>query len=455
MNSKNINIICNISYDLLLKTFVEYKKNTYNDDDKSNNFNSDILSEQTEYTLKDIYNIYPEITIGNFVNYFTNLIKGDINIFANYQNIINKYKMLIRLTTNKCLKCEYNSNYLGYCIGHYNQTDFINDINNFEHELKNNKKEIINTITNITNIVSYIKQILYITEQLYYATLFKHNNIQCMFSYKKCYIHPPFYNKVNTIFKNDIIIDIIKHFNDNADYNNIHNIFSLLAFLKKQYNFNMQYLFDLRNNIRYNGEYKNNHIKKIYIGNNDILYQHIINSKINKYIEYITPEYSIYNINNNNHLRFDLYIILNIDNNYFELCIETDEKYHRSQFNKNDMIKDNILIDSNISFIRIDIEKKITDKEINFVLFCIEYLIKTKSPIYYFSDKYIENINKYFTDDTIDNLEISFGSAFNENKMLNNIKNINDFNKSNLDKYIKNMNIQKLIDKHNKLINHK
>ena len=190
--------------------------------------------------------------------------------------------------------------------------------------------------------------------------------------------------------------------------------------------------------------------RKVYIGNNDVLYQRILNSKLNKYIEYITPEYSIYN--KGIELRFDLYIILNVDNIYIEVCIETDEIYHRNAFYQNDMIKDNVLIDANISFIRLDIDKEIKDKEINYILFCIEYIIKTKSPLYYFSDDYIENMNQYFINNkSNDNFEIIFGSNFNEEYMLNKLKNIDDFNKIKLDTYVKNINITTLINKYNKL----
>jgi hypothetical protein len=109
---------------------------------------------------------------------------------------------------------------------------------------------------------------------------------------------------------------------------------------------------------------------------------------------------------NNKYLRFDLYLILHIDNNYFQVIIETDESHHINNNRRlnngqiNDNYKDIFAIKYGISFIRLNVNDIISDYEINRALFCIDYIILTKKPVYYFNKEYIKYKNNIYINNT-------------------------------------------------------
>jgi len=99
-------------------------------------------------------------------------------------------------------------------------------------------------------------------------------------------------------------------------------------------------------------------------------------------------------------------MILHIDNNYFQVIIETDEFHHINKKNRlnnsqiYDTKKDIYAIKYGISFIRININKVINNRDIDRALFCIEYIILTKKPVYYFNKKYIKYKSNIYTNNT-------------------------------------------------------
>jgi hypothetical protein len=125
-----------------------------------------------------------------------------------------------------------------------------------------------------------------------------------------------------------------------------------------------------------------------------------------EYIEYINVEHTLYL--SKHLLRADIYLIICVDNHFFELLIETDENQHTStnlnyeKQHKYDYYKDKYAIRNGVSLVRIFIENSnINDKNIDLALFCISYIIETKKPLYYFNKQYINfrkniNNNKYY-----------------------------------------------------------
>ena len=84
------------------------------------------------------------------------------------------------------------------------------------------------------------------------------------------------------------------------------------------------------------------------------------------------------------------------NNNLMPIIIETDEKHHNNNEDIiiNDRIKDKQYILQGFSILRIDIDNNdnsIEQSQINLIINKILDVIELDIPVYYFSDKYIEN----------------------------------------------------------------
>lgn len=370
------------------------------------------------------------------IEYINNILNN--NLYKKHDIIINKYKIIKRFTTFICLKCTFYSEYFGYCISHHEQNELNNDIDDFYNNYisGNNKIEIRKCVKHIINLMCEIKSKLINIINFYYINI-------CYDKYKITTLIPLYfkfddldikdYDKYNIIFDNTISKNILSW--DNNNIINETKIIILSQFLFGIVNYNINYI----SNILYNFNKQKILHTKLFIGNNNILFKHIVNSHLNKYIEFISTEQSL-RINKSCY-RIDLYILLNIDNTIFELCIETDEHHHHNKIIKSDIIKNNFMINKNISFIRITINKHIVKKNINFILFCIEYIVHTKKPLYYFSNEYIENNNKYINNTIENNMIITFGLDNIEHKLLKTIENKSISTITNYDEYIKNIDI--------------
>ncbi len=404
--------------------------------------------------IEIVYNKY-------LYNNYDNFISLIINNFQNKQILLNRtnknkirdeicmnISLIKLLDNNYCELCNKYADYYGYCINHYDQEiinnhriNYLKDINSSTDKkthFLNYYKEYINFIKMSKNKILHIRQ--HYSDKIYSILNFtlQNNSKESNLKYIDCDYNID-YNKINVIFNDDIAIDIISDFY-NYTRKKEQNIIILLIFLLKKYTYDSFIFYDL---------YKNpnkNITKNTFIGNNNILYNHIYNSKLINNIEYMETE-KLVHIDNHS-LRIDIYIILktfndNYEYEYFELFIECDEKHHiHNTKNNYDLLKDKYCISNNISLLRLNLEKnKITTKDINFCLFFMEYLIKYKQSIYYFSDKYIHTHKILLTQQ---NDIITFGT--------NNIKfDINKYNElsdiKNIDKLIKSSYLTSIIDK--------
>ena len=352
---------------------------------------------ETEDNLKEINNIITNI----------NQLKYKFNIDNNNYNLFKIYSSLYCLIPN-CNKFNCKN---GFCYTHFSKKNNEEYVNICISEIKNNNTEI----KKIEN-----KYRIFFAEQIkYYCIL---NNSYLIYLYTNCnfniqkeymlhnqkYINNKHidYESITVKFDKNII-NKIKLFLKNNDINtldrdiNIYNIINLLhkKFLNYQHGLS-NFIYNIKNNKSINTKLRK-------IENNIILYNRILESHLIKYIDYINIEHSLYI--SNHVLRADIYLILCIDNNYFEMIIETDEDHHitfnekyneeYTKYLKYDYYKDKYAIKKGISFVRIDINNsKITDKNIDLALFCINYIIETQKPLYYFNKKYINYKKSIHTD---------------------------------------------------------
>ena len=381
---------------------------------------------------------YNKIIYKNFDDFIIKII----NIFKNKQLLLNNKKINITfiklLDNNYCELCDKYADYYGFCIEHYDQDkinkyrdDFIENIikcNNTQTEFINYYFEYHKTLKN------YIKKIKLI-QKYYFNNIYTLLNFKNQKSYKihnTKYINNIYninYNELNVIFDDEISHNIIYNFNSNIQKS--HNIIIFLIYLLKKYTYDYINLKMLYKNPQ------DNINKKTFIGNNNILYNKIYNSKIINNIEYMETERPLHI--NNTTLRIDLYIIINSYNvndntiDYFEIFIECDEKHHYNKNNiKNDILKDKYCIENNISLLRLEIKNnRIDENEINFCIFFINYIKEYNKSVYYFSDRYIETHKIKLKND---NDMITFG-RINKLSDINNYDNIYDI--KNIDLYIK------------------
>jgi hypothetical protein len=406
-------------------------------------------------------NIFCDPHLGKYHKFINNLIE-ELKVKKDKPNLIfenNPYehiKILNLLNNYYCDKCDKYADYIGLCIDHFNQNDIHKYIFEFKDTLKKMNDDEKKNIFNYIN--TYRNHLLGTKNKLKDIIKYYNNNISKLFKYcqpKNINIintENIDYNNLNVIFNDKISYKIITTFYNTPPIREI-NIIILLTFFYKKYKYELYFI---------DGQLFRNNLRKIFIGNNNILYNSIFNSNIIHYIDIIDAEHLIYI--NNHALRFDLFIILKIFSKdfeyiYYKLVIETDEKHHYINETNHDILKDKYCIDNNISLLRLHIDKnnKISQENINFCLFFIKYLIKTQKTMYYFYDKYINtnnnnNINNNIEKIKIDNNDyiISFGSNIKTNSKINNniikqAKNIENI--KNIDYHIKNNNINSLIEK--------
>ena len=417
------------------------------------NICDNIYIQDCKKQLTTIYNTF------NLTNQDKNLILYKNKNNAIRDNLCEKLTLLKLINLNYCTNCEKYADYIGLCINHFNQNNINTYIKEYYEYIKqNNNIDYIHEYLNeyrktIKKYKTMCKKILdcYNKTISFTFDINKHN-------YYMQYINNTYdinYNKINVNFNKNIACDIIRYYH--FKYTQQINIIILIKFLHRKYNFDL---------YTYKNIFKKNTPTNIFIGNNNILFNHIFNSNLINNIEFIDTEYPI-NIDGHT-LRFDIYIIIkimDIDDDiakfkYFKLVIETDENHHYQNIDHNktyDKLKDKYCIENEISLFRIYIKNnKICESDITLCLFFINYLIKTKKPIYYFPPKYVnfhenttKNVSNNITNVDINNIDINninvddiltFGS--NKKKLIDNIDNINNFKKiddiPNIDYYIKN-----------------
>lgn len=403
--------------------------------------------------LLDEYNKQIETILNSFnmSNKQKNLILYK-NINLNIRDTVcNNINILKLINLNYCNECNKYADYIGLCVDHFNQ-NLINKYINEYYEYINNHPEHNEYIQNYLHeyhkiIVKYknmCKQILDCYNKNTLVTFDMNKNINYTQYINKIYDID--YDKINVYFDKNIVCDLIEQYNlkqiEQID------IIILIKFLHRKYKFDT-YIYE---NI-----FIKNKPTNIFIGNNNILFNHIFNSNLIYNIEYIDTEYPV-NINGHT-LRFDIYIIMKVMDiscdkprfRYFKLVIETDENHHYNiNSNTSDKLKDKYCIENELSLLRIDVtlnNNKLSEQNIEFCLFFMKYLITIKEPIYYFSSKYIDthknklqNIN--INDINIDDI-LKFGSKKKSNTYnIIDIKKIYDI--ENIDYYIKN-NLPQLI----------
>lgn len=401
-----------------------------------------------------IYDRFKFCTCREFIdNLILNFKNKNQVLFGNNKNVTrdtfcNNIPFLRLLDLNFCEECTNYADYVGYCINHIDkykiqttQYTFINSISKYNKE----EIEYINSYLYELNNY-YNKNILKLklTIKKYKEIMLPLYDFSNQTTDNKQYINNKYnidYYSLNTIFKNKFIVDIIPYFN-NTNMRNI-DLINLIVFLLKKYSY-QKYILDT---IKYKRL-----ISTTFISNSELLYNHIFNSNIMFYTEFIETEK---NISVDNHtLRFDIFMIVRFGLKYLTLVIETDEQHHYNKSNnKYDILKDKYCIENGISLLRLHIDKKINDGQINFAFFFIKYLIKYGHPIYYFSDRYINNHIELIKIDTtqVKNIEelITFGSNTKLdkiNKIIKNLDNISDI--KNLDHIIKNNGLNLLINKY-------
>lgn len=383
--------------------------------------------------IKYIDNIIENFTTNNKI-LFKDLKNKDIDTYCN--NI-----MLLKLfNLNYCYKCNNFSDYVGFCIKHINKNSLQCYYDDFKNIFECNNELNIKYINNyIYNLLNYYRIHIYKLSNImkYYESFilslydFSNQNTN-----NKKYINNIYninYYKLNTHFDKNISINIIDDFYSNTT--KIINIICIIVFLYKKYKY-QKYL------INYILTYKC--ITQTFISNSDILYNHIINSNIINNIEFIETE-KVVSIENHP-LRFDIFIIIKHQLKLLKLVIETDEKHHKYQkYIPYDIIKDKYCIKNGISLLRLKINNKINENNINFALFFIKYLIEYGKPIYYFDDEYIDSHIKTINNDIYN---LTFGKIKNINNIKNTINNTNSiYNIENIDFIIKNDCITDLLNK--------
>lgn len=412
---------------------------------------------------KNIQIIYNEIFYRPHIQIIKTLLhkykNNQLILFCNKKNkerdiICNDIKLIKLLDNIFCEVCDNYNDYFGYCIEHYNQNiinicriDFLNDYNKCQNKKDNFYKynyEYYKTIKKFTKQLTKIYNYYFSDIFIFHNFEIQKKHIDINLKYLNN-IYNIDYNSLNIILDDNICYKIIQKFNKKENYT--HNIIVFIVFLMKKYKYDISIYHNLIKNPK-------NASKNTFIGNNNILYNKILNSKIINNIEFIETEKSI---NINGHiLRFDIYLILKVTDiynmtiNQFEIVIETDESHHLCMnTNEYDILKDEYCIKNGISMIHIDIlNDKITDNEINLCIFLLYYFKFYKKPIYYFSEKYIskhQKINKIINNDNNDMNDniLTFGS--NNKFDINKFKEINKI--KNLDKLIKSYNLTHIINK--------
>jgi hypothetical protein len=351
---------------------------------------------ETENNLNEINNIILKINQKKYIN----------NIDNNNYNIFKIASSLYCLEEN----CNNFNCQNGYCYIHFSNKNIEEYINICLFELKNN-------YTGIKKLQNKYK--LYFAKEICYYSKLNINYLiylytTCNFNIQKEYIinNKQYinnkiidYESINVKFDKNIInkINIYLKNNDITALKrniNVYNIINLIykKFTNYQYGLN-NFIYKIKNN-----KVINKKLKKIE--NNIILYNYILQSHLINYIDYINTEHSLYI--SNHVLRADIFIILCVNNNYFELIIETDEDHHiifdekyyekYTKYLKYDYYKDKYAIKNGISLVRINIDNYvINEKNIDLALFCINYIIETQKPLYYFNTQYI-NYKKSISD---------------------------------------------------------
>lgn len=352
---------------------------------------------ETKDNLKEINNIITNI----------NQLKYKFNIDNNNYNLFKIYSSLYCLIPN-CNKFNCKN---GFCYKHFLNKNVEEYVNICISELKNNYNEI--------KKIQNKYRIFFAEQNKHYCVL---NNSYLIYLYTNCnfniqkeymihnkkYINNKHidYESITVKFDKNII-NKIKLFLKNNDINTLDrdiNIYNIINLLHKKF---LNYQCGLSNFIYHIKNNKSINTKLRKIENNVILYNRILESHLIKYIDFINTEHSIYI--SKHVLRADIYLILCVNNNYFEMIIETDEDHHitfdekysekYTKYQKYDYYKDKYAIKKGISFVRIDINNsKITDKNIDLALFCINYIVETQKPLYYFNKKYI-NYKKSINND--------------------------------------------------------
>jgi len=360
---------------------------------------------ETYYTYHDI----PDKKIKDNINQIINELNS--NTFEFNFKVDNSDKFII-FKHYKSLKCNFCDKFAygnTTCIEHY--YEHINDDktdNECTQEIIQNTREIKKIYRKFAMKLSEKFQFHSIINSYYINNVLKNlnfnNQISIIGNNLKYIIKDKYvkYEEINTKFDKQIIRQI-KNFIESNDISKIPRKINIFIFTELLHKNISKYQHSLSNKIykiiKYNKTYK------IYkIPNNIILYYKIINSHLVNYIDYITTEYKL--LINNTYLKADIYMILHIDNNYFQVIIETDEfhhinkKYRLDNSQLYDTKKDLYAIKYGISFIRLNIHKYINNDNINRALFCIEYIILTKKPVYYFNEEYIKYKNIIYTNNT-------------------------------------------------------
>lgn len=342
----------------------------------------------TETTTKKINDIISNI---NKRIYKFNINNNNYTIFKLYSSFY-------------CLNpdCKNFNCYNGYCHKHFSNKNIDEYINICIDELKNNYRDIRKIHNNYR---------IFFAEEIKYYSILKINYLiylytNCNFNIQKEYIihNKQYFNNKSINYKSinvkfeKTIINKIKLYLENNDINKIErkiNIYNIINLIHKKFQNYQTRLGNLIYNIK-NNNIINTNLRKIE--NNVILYNRILESHLINYIDYIDTEHSL---SISKHvLRADIYLIICVDNNYFEMIIETDEDHHITfnekysnqctKYLKYDYYKDKYAIKNGISIVRINIDNHvISDKNIDLALFCINYIIETQKPLYYFNKKYI------------------------------------------------------------------
>jgi hypothetical protein len=363
-------------------------------------------------------------------------------------NICKCIVLLKLIDNNYCELCENYGDYFGYCIEHYDQVLIDKYRREFNEIIHNDEVKRINFMHYYVEYKLKIRKLinnLIKIKNEYFNVTYKTFNFSHQYHNIDKNINKNNLHRKNTLFEDNKSYEIIKNFKNNNKCEE--NIINLLVFLLKKYIYDEYLLIDILKDSK-------SITTTTYIGNNNILYNKICKSNIIDQIEYIETEKSI-KINNHT-LRFDIYMIVKIFNieddyttNYYELVIETDEQHHHT-INSNtieyDILKDEYCFNNGISLLRLELKnRKIIENDINFALFFIKYLIIHHKPIYYFSDKYINNHRTYDkTCDNIDKKSFIIGSNIKIFK-INEFNNVNDI--KNINKYIKSIHLTNIIDK--------
>ncbi len=341
------------------------------------------------------------------MNVYKKYVVGDLNHNKEVDEVINninnkkymfyieksdKYKFFDNFISFYCLNCNNFTCNDKYCIIHYNKLQLNNKsdeyINKCRLEIEENYKEINKIHNEYRNLYSKNIRNYYKLLKVYYKYInnnFNFDDQNKAILINKKYINNKIINYENINTKFD---ETIKNIINNKEYNdNRINIYNIILYLNKKFiNYRLK-----MNNFSY--KLKKIDFKQKYqkIENNILLYNKLITSNIANYIDYIDTEYSL---SISKHLlKFDIFMIISIDNRHFKILIETDECQHfkyDERTLKYDYYKDKFAIQNGYSMIRIDINKKnISSDNIEFVLFCIKYILETKETLYYFNNKYI------------------------------------------------------------------